>query len=210
MAGELETVRQAQFGDEEAFTVLVRKYEKQIFRHVLRMVRKVEDAEDLTQEVFLRAYQWLGSYNGEASFGRWLHRIATNVCIDKLRKRRIPTVPWPEWNDGEEQKAVEFPSGDPGPEEIFEEQESLGEILAAAGRLPGHYREAFLLKNISDRSYEEIAGFLGCPEGTVKSRVSRAHGMLRKELTLVALRNTGALPSNMLGREMAVSWGSGD
>lgn len=210
MAGEVETVRMAQSGDGEAFSALVRKYQKQVFRHVLRMVRNVEDAEDLTQEVFLRAYVWLGSYNGEASFGRWLHRIATNVCIDRSRKRRISTIPWPEWSDGEEEKAVEFPSGDPGPEEILEEKESVGEIVAAAGRLPRHYREAFLLRNISDRSYEEIAGFLGCPEGTVKSRVSRAHGMLRKELTPVTPRNTGALPSNMLGREMAVSWGSGD
>lgn len=201
---------QAQRGDVEAFSVLVTRHEKQVFRRVLSMVRNVEDARDLTQEVFLRAYLRLGSYSGEASFGRWLQRIATNVCIDRARRKRITTVPWPEWSDGEDEKAVEFPSADPGPESVVEQKESLGEIVAATEKLPPHYREAFLMKNLSDRSYEEIAGFLGCPEGTVKSRVSRAHGLLRKHLASLAPRNTVHLPSNMLGREMAAAWGPGD
>lgn len=182
MSDEIETVRRAQAGDGEAFAVLVRKYQKRVFGHVLRMVRNTEDAEDLTQEAFLRAYVCLGSYNGEASFGRWLYRIATNICIDRARKRKLLTSPWPEWNDGEDGKAVEFPSEDLGPEEVLEEKESVYWILDAARRLPGHYREAFYLKNLSGRSYEEIAGFLGCAEGTVKSRVSRAHHILRKRL----------------------------
>lgn len=203
MMGERDLVCLAQQGDTQAFCVLMEKYEKQIYRRALRVSGNVEDARDLTQEVFLRVYLRLNSYKGDAPFGKWIHRVATNLWIDRSRKKKIPIVPWPEWEDGEEARSAEFPSATPGPERVLEERESLEEIASAVRRLPQRYREAFVMKNLQDRRYEEIAEALDCPAGTVKSRVFRANGLLKMYLASGSARNTGHPRPNKLGREMA-------
>jgi RNA polymerase sigma-70 factor (ECF subfamily) len=180
VAEELLMARRASMGDHEAFEHIFTTYYKQILRHVTRMVGDRLDAEDLTQEVFLKAYQSLGTYSGTANLGRWLRKIATNACIDRMRKKTVPTVSWPALRskDGDEQPA-EFPDDSPTPLDLTQSREAEDIILDEIHRLPEYYRKVVWLYDVMEKSGEEVAREAACPIGTVKSRLSRAHGILR-------------------------------
>lgn len=180
VAEDLMVAQRASLGDETAFEEIYSTYYKQILWHVTRIVGDRLDAEDLTQEVFFKAYQFMGSYSGSASLGRWLRRIATNACIDRMRKRSIPMAAWPKLQskDGDEQ-AVEFPDDSPSPLDMTESTESEAAIMSEIERLPDYYRKVVILHDVMEKSGEEVAREALCPIGTVKSRLSRAHGILR-------------------------------
>ena len=181
VAEDLVLARNASQGDQESFEVIYATYQKQIYHHILRMVRDRYEAEDLTQEVFMRAYQFMGTYSGNAALGRWLRRIATNLCIDKMRKRALPVGAWPTVfsKDGDEQP-VDFPDEGPSPIDLAQSSEATEEIMRAIQELPDYYRNVVILKDLLDRSGEEVASEMDCPIGTVKSRLSRGHELLRQ------------------------------
>lgn len=186
---DAELVGRVRSGDVDAFEVLVRRYERRIYNLALRYSGDPEDARDLTQEAFIRAYQALASFRGEASFPTWLYRIATNVCFDELRRRRHrPEATLDEplaTRDGETERQVA--DGQPGPSQRLEQKE-LGEIIQREiAALSEEYRAVVILRDLQDLAYEEIAEVLGISLGTVKSRLHRARAALRARFEALEL-----------------------
>ncbi len=178
---DLLLASRAAHGDEEAFETLYNRYSRQIYFHILGIMKNKADAEDLTQEVFLRIYSSIGTYSGRASLGRWMRRVATNICIDSMRKRTVPTVPWPIMvsKDGDEQQ-VDFPDNENNlPLEVLTVQGEQDTILRAIASLPAYYRDTVMFHDIMDCSGKEVAKLMSCPIGTVKSRLSRARNLLK-------------------------------
>ena len=166
-----EYAERARKGDWQSFSVLVRRHQDRVYRFILGMMKCREDALELTQEVFLRVFRALPSWRPDAMFGTWLFRIAANVAIDDLRRRKLATyVSFDECED--------FVSHAPGPEELAEAGERGRLLESALQQLPLEYREVLLLREIEEMSYSEIAQVLRIREGTVKSRISRARGLL--------------------------------
>ncbi len=180
---DLLLAQRASTGDQDAFAQIYEDNRKAVYYHIARIVGDKADAEDLTQEVFLRAYQFMGSYSGDASLNRWLRKVATNLCIDRMRKRTLPTVSWPSLisKEGEEQE-IEFPDKGPSPLEVAETEESEEHILGAVSTLPEYYRNVVVLHDLMQYRGDEVARAVSCPVGTVKSRLSRAHSILRSSL----------------------------
>jgi len=181
-----ELVARSQKGDIDAFEELVNRYERKIYTVAYRIIGNPDDASDLTQEAFLKAFQGIRNFRGEASFQTWVSRIVTNVCRDELRKRYRKPVDWLEekitLEEGEVTRQV--PSNEPGPEEIYEKkelQERLQELIAT---LSPEFRLALVLRDIQGFSYEEIAEQLDCSLGTVKSRINRARNYLKEKLLM--------------------------
>jgi RNA polymerase sigma-70 factor (ECF subfamily) len=193
IAEELLLARRASLGDHEAFDRIYTTYYRQILWHITRMVGNRLDAEDLTQEVFLKAYQFMGTYSGTANLGRWLRKIATNTCIDRMRKKTVQTVSWPtvQSKDGDEQP-VEFADESPSPLEVTESNEGESAILDEINRLPDYYRKVVWLYDVMEKSGEEVAREASCPIGTVKSRLSRAHKILRSAFDTPVLETSRA------------------
>lgn len=186
MLRDEELVARSQKGDIDAFEELVNRYERKIYTVAYRIIGNPDDASDLTQEAFLKAFQGIRNFRGEASFQTWVSRIVTNVCRDELRKRYRKPVDWLEekitLDEGEVTRQV--PSNEPGPEEIYEKkelQERLQELIAT---LSPEFRLALVLRDIQGFSYEEIAEQLDCSLGTVKSRINRARNYLKEKLLM--------------------------
>lgn len=177
-------VVRARAGDLSAFELLVARYERRIYNLALRMLGSPADAEDAAQEAFLRAFASLASFRGHARFGTWLYRVAINACRDELRRRRrLPTGPL-ELADPQPSAALrpDPPDAGPGPEAAAERREVRALVERAVAALPAEYREAVLLRDLHDLSYEEIAAALGVAVGTVKSRIHRGRQLLREQL----------------------------
>jgi len=193
VAEELLLARRASLGDHEAFDRIYTTYYKQILWHVTRIVGNRLDAEDLTQEVFLKAYQFMGTYSGTANLGRWLRKIATNTCIDQMRKKTVPTVSWPtvQSKDGDEQP-VDFADDSLSPLEMVESRECERAIMDEIDRLPEYYRKVVVLYDVMEKSGEEVAREASCPIGTVKSRLSRARKILRSAFKSSELQSLAA------------------
>ena len=177
-------------GDVNAFETLVLTYEKNVYNIALRMTGNSEDASDMTQEAFIKAYNSLQSFRGDSKFSVWLYRIATNVCLDFLRSRsRKPTVSLSmEDNDGEE---VELDVADESqsPELLLDRQMTRESVRRGLDTLSPEYRQILLLREIQGLSYDEISQALGLEVGTVKSRIFRA----RKKLCAFLLED-GNIP----------------
>jgi RNA polymerase sigma-70 factor (ECF subfamily) len=166
-----ELVRQFQGGDESAFVTLMQRHERRIYNLAYRMVGRVEDARDATQDAFVSAYRHLGAFRGDAAFGTWLHRIAVNACYDLLRKRPAMTVPF-------EEQIGDRPSGvDPA-----ERATASADVQRALLSIPQEFRAVLILHEVQDLPVEEIAEALGIPSGTVKSRLHRGRVALGKAL----------------------------
>lgn len=180
---DLILARKASEGDQDAFTSIYDTNYKQVYYHVARIIGDRTEAEDVTQEVFLRAYQFMGSYSGTASLNRWLRKVATNLCIDRMRKRAIATVAWPQVvsKEGDEQE-VDFPDLGPSPLQSAESKEEQDNIMDAISELPEYYRKVVVLHDVLEYRGDEVAWAVSCPVGTVKSRLSRAHGLLKSSL----------------------------
>jgi RNA polymerase sigma-70 factor (ECF subfamily) len=170
-------------GQQHRFAELVTRYQSQIVNYVCRMLGNYEDAVDLSQDVFLKAYSALGSYKPQYPFAAWLFRIARNAAIDEIRKRRLVTVSLDapvELEDGSVGREVESPGLDP--EDAYLGVEFADRVSAAIDELPEKYREAIILRHAADLSYDEIAEALELPLGTVKTRIFRARDALRRSL----------------------------
>jgi RNA polymerase sigma-70 factor (ECF subfamily) len=195
MAGKLDltnlpdadVVALAQKGREAAFREIVRRYERPVFSLVFRIVRDRETAEDLAQDTFVKVLNHIHRYQPEFKLSSWLFKIAHNVAIDHLRRRRIPTISMsgsPNATTSDEIEASSFEIGARG-ESALEELESreLGEAIERAiARLRPEYRSCILLRHVEGRSYEEIAATLDLPLGTVKTYIHRARHELREAL----------------------------
>jgi RNA polymerase sigma-70 factor (ECF subfamily) len=164
-------------GEVGAFERLVERYYQRIDRLAQQVVRHPMAAEDITQEVFLRAYRALPRFRGEASLYSWLYRITINLCLNYLRQQanRVSTA--------EDADASAIPVADPS--SLLENQERQRLVRGAIDALPAHYRVAIILRDLEGLSYREIADILGIPLGTVKSRISFGKQLLREALCTI-------------------------
>jgi len=202
---EITLAKRISQGDQEAFTCLFNRYKKEIYCHIWAMIRDRFEAEDLTQEVFFRAYRAMATYSGNASLGKWLRKIATNICIDKLRKKSVPVVTWPVVVSKEgNEKVVEFPDSSRPPLDAVQSYNERDIIHKAIACLPPYYREVVILHDIMEYSGNEIAKKISRPLGTVKSRLSRAHNMLARLLSK-EYGNLSREQTNIFEREMVAS-----
>lgn len=173
-------VTQAKGGSQDAFEQLVKLHEKRIYNLALRMVGNPEDACELTQEAFLSAWRGLPAFKMECSFGTWLYRLASNACIDYLRKeKRRRVVSMTAVSEEDEEYQTEFPDLRYNPETALERREILDEIRKGLDSLSAEHRQILVMRELSSMTYAEIAGVLKLEEGTVKSRISRARVQLR-------------------------------
>ena len=183
-------VAEAKAGSYAAFEELVNRYEQKIYRLGANITGNSEDAEDVLQEAFLKAFQHLPDFRADSRFYTWLVRIAVNEALMKLRKRRSDrSVPVEDHLD-EDGEIVprEFADWKPNPEQQFAQAEIEMILRNAAQALPSAYRTVFLLRDVEDLSTAETAEVLGLTEGTVKARLFRARLMLREELAKVFKR----------------------
>jgi len=170
-------------GDFQAFEALVNRYEGKVYRLAMRMLRNQQDAEDALQEAFLQVYRGLKSFEGRSNFSTWLFRLATNVCLMKIRHRGTePTgmVPLedflPQHEQGNQSSLQEWPEK---PEEILLTKESREKMMEALDQLPADYRAVFILRDIEGFSNAEAGEALGISVAAVKSRLHRARIALR-------------------------------
>lgn len=182
---ETGLVAQARHGDTEAFTELTEQYQRNIFRLAQNITQNREDAEDVLQETFLKAYQHLPEFEGHSKFYTWIVRIAVNEALMKLRKRKWDKTVWLDEpvNVGEDSVAREIAVWEDNPEQRYS-QEELREILdKAVNGLAPPYRTVFALRDMEGLSTEETAEALDLSIPAVKSRLLRARLQLRDKLT---------------------------
>ena len=166
-------------GDVNAFETLVREYEKNVYNIALRMVNNSEDASDMTQEAFIKAYNSLPNFRGDSKFSVWLYRIVSNVCLDFLRsKSRKPTLSLSMEDDDGEETQLDIADESQSPELLLERSLTRDAVRRGLDALPPDYRQILLLREIQGLSYDEISLALDLEVGTVKSRIFRARKKL--------------------------------
>lgn len=192
---ERKIIKKAAAGNADAFEQLLLKYQTPIYNLCLRMTGNPEDAADMTQEAFLKAWRSLSSFQFESSFSTWLYRLTTNTCLDYLRslKRRPQCSLTVEDDDGEEQ-VLDVTDEAPTPEEALLSAEERSQLVHALSQLEASQRQIITLRVVNDLSYAEIAEILDVKEGTVKSRLARARDNLRKKLLQIG--NKSELPAS--------------
>lgn len=164
-------VKRSQAGDRNAFSELVRRYQNRVYRYLLRMLGSHDDALELTQDAFVKAWQALPQWQPEAQFRTWLFRIANNTALDALRRRKlVEFIPMEE--------AFDVPSSAPTPERQAQATQEVRQLEANLLRLVPEHRQILLLREVEEMSYEEIGRVLSLSEGTVKSRLARARATL--------------------------------
>ena len=186
MHADAALIQRAQANDRAAFNEIVLRYKSKVYNYISRMTPNANDAEDLTQETFIRAYTSIRSFQSRASLNTWLFRIATNLCIDHSRKvkthaRTTSLSVENEEDDSESQRDIPDASFDP--QRLLMNKELGGRLEASLRELPEKLRTVVLLYDIEGLPYEEIAAIVGCPLGTVKSRLFNARAALREKLT---------------------------
>ena len=176
-------VKRVQRGDKAAFDVLVLKYQQRVVNLVSRFVRNPADALDISQEAFLKAYRALPNFRGDSAFYTWLYRIAVNTAKNFLAtqarrsgelSQEISEIEQIEANDALRDKAT--------PERLLLRDEIQATVISAIESLPEDLRTAIMLREVDGMSYEEIAGVMECPIGTVRSRIFRAREAVDKQL----------------------------
>ena len=180
-------------GDVNAFEKLVKEYEKNVYNLALRMTGNSEDAADMSQETFIKAYNSITSFRGDSKFSVWLYRIVSNVCLDFLRSRsRKQTVSLSAENDDGEDVELDIADETQSPELLLDRSMTRDAVRRGLAALPPDHREILLLREIQGLSYEEIADVLGLEAGTVKSRIFRA----RKKLCSFLIKD-GNIPDSV-------------
>ena len=181
---EAEWIRRCQSGETEAFAPLVDAYQRRVFAIVFHLVRRRNDVEDIVQEIFMKAFAAIESYNSQSSFGTWLNRIAVNHCYDYLRRQRSSRVTyfWEMSEEGQRQIESHSHSHEEGGLNS-EEKLALGDFVdKLLARAPAEDRVILTLKEIEDKSVEEISEILGLKVSTVKVRLHRARKRMVKDL----------------------------
>lgn len=176
-------IKQVKKGDQNAFAEIVELFKDKVYQLCYRMVGNAHDAEDIAQEAFIRAYVNINSYDTNRKFSTWLYRIATNLSIDRLRKRK-PDYFLDAEIEGTEGLTMysQIPSDELQPDEMVESLEFQEWIQQEINELPVMYRSVIVLKYIEELSLKEIGDILDLPIGTVKTRIHRGREALRKRL----------------------------
>jgi RNA polymerase sigma-70 factor, ECF subfamily len=172
-------VGRARAGDSDGFRQLVEKHSRSVFRLAFRMTGNEQDAEDIVQETFLRAYRQLNRYESRSSFGTWLYRIAANCSLDLIRSRKHAR------NRADAEVLRTVPASDPGPDRLALSGEVQQRVTAAMAELSQQERTAFVLRHFEGLSIEEISGMLGINGNAAKHSIFRAVQKLRKALDSV-------------------------
>ncbi|MZP43131.1 sigma-70 family RNA polymerase sigma factor [Heliobacterium gestii] len=187
MSDHKDLILAAQSGDSQAFSQLVELYQKRVYGLAVHLTGNLDDANDLAQEAFIRAYRYIGSFRLESDFGTWLHRITVNTWINMNRKGRNVVIESldEDWNDSTKaSREVAATTGDPL--EAFESAEFKTMLHQALQQLSDEHRTVLVLREIYDYSYEEIATATETSLGTVKSRINRAKSQMRSVLSSLA------------------------
>jgi len=184
VAQEIQWIKRAQEGDSEAFGPLVQKYQRRVFSLVYHLVRRRDEVEDLAQEIFIKAFRAIRSYNFESSFATWLSRIATNHCYDYLRHERASHVSY-YWQMGENSQRELENNAESNPEQTLdnEQQTVLKDfVYKLLERASENDRKILVMKELEDYSVEEIAEILELKPTTVKVRLHRARKRMLEDL----------------------------
>ncbi len=194
--GDLMLVERTVAGDQKAYGLLVVKYRRRIERLIGRMVRDAELVEDIAQETFIRAYRALHQFRGDAQFYTWLYRIAVNTAKKALvDMRRNPVISENALRSGADDDETSYTDNelttDETPETVLAAKEIAATVNAAMEALPEDLRQAVTLREIEGLSYEEIAEVMGCPIGTVRSRIFRAREAISAKVRPLLENRTG-------------------
>ncbi|MEO5823727.1 MAG: sigma-70 family RNA polymerase sigma factor [Vicinamibacteraceae bacterium] len=202
MTSDEDLVARSINGDTDSFNQLVKRWERPIYALAYRTLGRDEDARDVTQETFLRAFRSIGGFRGQAKFSSWLYRIALNLCRDWMRKeRRAPVVQAPEGID-----IIEMAPEDPREsiEDVVARQNLSAHVQRAMALLSEEQRSTIILKEYQGLTFQEIADLQGCPLSTVKTRLYQGLTVLRRELDRQGIESLAggkagrpALPSNV-------------
>ena len=183
-AEESLIIKRVLSGDGEAFEELVLENQKNVYNLALRLMGNEQDALDVSQEAFIKAYTKLGSFRGGSRFSAWLYRVTYNICLDQLRKNGRANVISLNYTDSEgDEGEYEIPDTRTTPEDALEKRELNEAINEAMEHLSPEHRQILALREGADMSYADISALLGINEGSVKSRISRARRALAKILT---------------------------
>ncbi len=185
MQADTALIQRAQANDRAAFNEIVLRYKAKVYNYIFRMVHNVVEAEDLTQETFVRAYLSIRSFQSRASLNTWLFRIATNLCIDYSRKHKKTqglTTSLSQESEDEEETQRDIPDVAFDPQRLLLNKELGSRLDQALRDLPEKLRTVVLLYDVEGLAYDEIADIAGCPLGTVKSRLFNARASLRDKL----------------------------
>ncbi len=180
---DLKTIKRCKRGEEEAFAEILARYRAPIYSLCYRMTRNSEDARDLAQEVFIKVFGLLDRFDENYAFSSWLFRIATNHCIDYLRRNRLRflSLDGVPGKDGEDYE-LQLPHKGPQPDTVLERKQAVQRLEEVIAELPPHYKAVTLLRHDQQLSYEEIAEILHLPLGTVKARIHRARNLIQQLL----------------------------
>ena len=173
---DLDLATRHRYGDPQAFEEVYERFAQMIYNLAYRMSGHAEEAEDLTQEIFLRIHRHLGRFNGRSALKTWVYRVTLNHCRSKLGRRRYPTQPLAEENDGEGARLIDERRD---PEGIAVAHDVGRQVYLALRQLKPLFREAVVLRDIQGLSYDEIAEILKVRIGTVRSRIARGRERLR-------------------------------
>ena len=184
---DLELVRRAKENEAKAFETLLKKYRKSVYYMLLKMVHNADDAEDLTQEAFAKAFSSLEKFDPKYAFSTWLFRIATNNCIDFIRKKRVSTVSIDNPYEGDDGDSFSFDIKDNNlnPNEVMLKQQRKEYLMKAIDKLPQKYKVLVELRYFQELSYEEVADEMDLPLGTVKAQLFRARELLNQGLSKI-------------------------
>jgi len=173
-------VKKALANDQKAYAELMVRYKDAIYFMLLKMVNNKEDANDLTVEAFGKAFENIDKYRSEFAFSTWLFRIATNNCIDFIRKRRLKTLSIDQGFENDEGEAFQFDLASSGldPEEHMIKKQKNDLMRNIVDKLPARYKELVVMRYFDEKSYEEIADELKLPLGTIKAQLFRARYLL--------------------------------
>jgi RNA polymerase sigma factor (sigma-70 family) len=176
--GDLLLVNEAKKGNEKAFASLMNRYWDSIYFMLLKMVNNSSDAEDLTIEAFGKAFRNLESYTPKFAFSTWLFKIATNNCVDFIRKKQVSPTPLDHLQDNLDSVIVNIQSDQPDPEELLINYQKIAELKVFVSQLKPRYKSLIELRYYKEYSYAEISEKLNLPIGTVKAQLNRAKLLL--------------------------------
>lgn len=173
---EAELIHRILKGNQQDYTVLIKQYQQNVFRTAMGLLHSKEDAEEVTQDVFVKVYQSLSSFNGKSTFSTWLYRITVNTCLNFLRKKKRKNF-WIGLSD-----ILQIPSKDKQPETIITERSEKAVIQHAIDSLPEKQRLAFVFTKYEDLPQKQVAEIMNLSEGAVEQLVLRAKNNLKKIL----------------------------
>lgn len=184
MVDEKKLIKKIKQGDTDAFSQLVLLYEKKAINFTYRILNDLGDAQDATQEAFLRVFDKIDSFQGNSSFSTWFYTILNNICLDILRKRsrQADTISIGQTDSNDEEYELQIEDLSPGPYEQLQKKNAMEALEKALSLLSDEHRTVIIMRDLNGLEYEEIAKILNVNLGTVKSRLSRARLALRKVL----------------------------